>query len=554
MKKSTEINWELFEQKYMSILQTRVLLADTQNIIGEIGRGSGKTTEMFSPRIVRVTYAMPRSICLLVGPTYTFLLETIVPGIITYLAKNYTRGLHYEYGKRPPKHFKMPYTEVTRWEHTFSFAWGTVLQFVSNDRPESALGHNAAHIFVDELLRIKETDFIERILPTLRGDRQIHGKSHYFGGITAFSSTPNFENDNDWWLNYEQNMDKELIEEIMYVAYRIKLARYHLVNSQNEKEKKRMQAFINRWESRLTEKRKGATYYVKGSSFSNLLILGLDYIKNQLKGSRSNLDRFKLSILGIRPNKVKDMFFGKFARHHIFDDSYRYNNIDLYAVDGKYYKTSRDLKHCDAKQPLLMGYDPGNFMSAVISQEKNKEHRVLKNLYVITPDQHFELARKIHEFFMYHERKTIYLYYDRAGNQRIYKNNPKGETDAQILRKELEDLGWSVHLMSLANRTIFYWEHYLLLNIILGEKDKRVPRLRICQNECEELISSIYMSPLKRTEGVIELDKSSEKKLAYEDQAYWSTQIPSALMYLLFGLYEKYLPSGDKGYQDYEGV
>lgn len=48
----------------------------------------------------------------------------------------------------------------------------------------------------------------ERVIPTLRGDRQIHGKSHYFAGITGFSSTPNFENDHDWWLDYEQNMDK----------------------------------------------------------------------------------------------------------------------------------------------------------------------------------------------------------------------------------------------------------------------------------------------------------------------------------------------------------
>ena len=552
--KTSDINWDLFEEKYNSVLQTKVLLADTQNIIGEIGRGSGKTTEMFAPRLVRVAYDMPRSIILLVGPTYTFILETVVPGIITHLAKNYIRGIHYEYGVRPPKHFRLPYTEVIKWDHTISFAWGTVVQFVSNDRPESAIGKNAAHIFVDEMLRIKETDFIERILPTLRGDRSIHGKSHYFAGITAFSTTPNFENDYDWWLSYEENMNKALIEEILYVSYRISQAKFKMLNTSDEKERLQMQNFVRRWSEKLNEKRKGATYYVKGSSFSNLKILGLDYIKNQFRGSKSNFDKFKLSILGIRPNKVKDMFFGKFAAHHIYHDSYKYNNIDLYSVDGKYEKTSRDLKHCDSNRPILMGLDPGNFMSAVFAQEKNKELRIIKNIYVIHPDQQLELAKKINDFFQHHARKTIYLHYDRAGNQRKYKDNPKGETDAQIMKKDLETFGWTVHLMSIGKGSIYYWQHYLLLNILFSEKEKRTPRIRIDQNECEELISSIYMSPLKKTEGVIELDKSSEKKLDLHDQAFWSTQISSSLMYLLFGLYEKYLPSGSVNVQDYEGV
>jgi len=89
---------------------------------------------------------------------------------------------------------------------------------------------------------------------------------------------------------------------------------------------------------------------------------------------------------------------------------------------------------------------------------------------------------------------------------------------------------------------------------LLSEREKKNPRLRICQNECEELISSIWMSPVKRTEGNIELDKSSEKKLDFEDQAYWSKQIPSAWMYLLFGLYEKLLPARVHSYGDYQGI
>lgn len=552
MNKS-KIDWEQFEEKYNSIFQIRALLADPQFLFAELGRGSGKTVEILAPRLLRVSYDMPRSTLLLASSTYTSLISTIVPVMTTYLEQHYIRGVHFVSGKQPPKHFRLPYTPVIDHKHTISFAWGTVVQLVSVDRPESAIGKNAAHLFCDELLRIKETSMTERVIPTLRGDRQIHGKSHYFGGITGFSSTPNFENDHDWWLNYEQNMDKELIEEIMAVAFKVSQAKYKLTNTKSDKVRNELTRFVNKWTEKLRDKRKGATCYLKGSSFTNLRVLGMEYIKDQLTSSRSNFDTFKLAVLGIRPKRVGNMFFGKFSKNHIYEDSYQYHDIEIYSIEDDFNKTSRDLKYCQPGKPLLAGMDPGDFMSIVFAQEQGKELRVLKNLYVYNPDQHFELAQKINEFFKHHRRKTIYLHYDRAGNQRKHKNNPKGETDAIILKTELQSLGWTVQLLSLRKRTIFFWEHWLLLTKLFSERDSNTPRIRICQYECEELISSIWISPLKRNEGKIELDKSSEKKLNFKDQAFWSTQIATSLMYLLFGLYEKFLPNKSEQ-QDYPGL
>jgi hypothetical protein len=76
----------------------------------------------------------------------------------------------------------------------------------------------------------------------------------------------------------------------------------------------------------------------------------------------------------------------------------------------------------------------------------------------------------------------------------------------------------------------------------LGESENNTPRLRICNNEATELISSIKKSPMKKEKGIPTLDKSSEK-MAYHLQAENSTQIATALMYLVYGLYNKFLPS-----------
>ncbi len=567
--------------KYCSVLQHKVLLTDTQNLIGEVGRGSGKTTEMFAPRIVRVSYSMPRSTMLLVAPTYAFIMDTIIPGIITYLGKHYTRGIEYEYGKEPPKHFLRPITPVGRYKHSLSFAWGTTLLWGSLDRPESIVGKNVVHVFADELLRIDETDFVERVVPTLREDRELYGHSHYFGGITGFSSTPNFENDNDWWLKYAENVNQAAIDEIENMAFDVLQAQGQLLYAENDLEEyqkegnefkigsttkkiKRLSGYIARQSAKLSEKRhseSGKWAYIKGSSFSNLAILGLDYIKRQFSGARSNFDKFKLSILGIRPERVKEMFFANFGKGHIFKDSYVYHTDsknNVLETIGERRRNSSDLKYCDPTKPLIFGYDPGNFMSLVVAQERPHELRIIKNFYVWTPKQHFDLAAELTEFFKPHERRSIELYYDRAANQRkeLYANNPKGKTDIAIFKRCLEDLGWRVELRTpFDQRTIEHWEHYLLIDVLLTERQKNTPRLRFCQFEAEELISSIYMSPIKREKGSgIELDKSSEKKLNYDDQPWYSTQLPSALMYMLFGKYEKYKPEGMKNSFDIPGL
>lgn len=566
-----------FTQKYNSVTQTKAMLADPQNLIGELGRGSGKTTEILAPRYMRVSYGMPRAELALAGPSYTFVIDTILRGLLTYLNKHYIRGVHFEYGQEPPKWFKRPYTEVTDWKHTISHPWGTVTSFIGLDRPNtSGPGRNFAHVFIDELLRISATNFTERLLPTKRGDREIHGNSHYFGGFTGFSSTPNFDNDYDWWLGLEKNMDAGLMEEIMFVALKVSQSLAKVEIWKNEKSKaekannweliKKLEpkiekyiSFATRWEARANDKRKGETYYMKGSSFTNLVVLGLNYMKEQYEGSGKNISKFKLSILGIRPKRVENLFFSKFSKKHIYEDSYKYNEIDLISVDGSFQKTARDLKYCNPNKPLLMGYDPGDFQSIVVAQEfDNKQTlRIFKNFWAYLPEEHFDLARKINEFFAYQQSRVIFLYYDRAGNKKLqkYKDNRKGETDAKVLKHELEQLDWTVHLMNENQRTIFHWEHFLLFSRLLGEKEARVPKLRFCQYETEQLISCIYSSPIKRTDtGDIEMDKSSEKKLDKEDQVWFSTQLPTALWYLVFGLYEKWLPQRDNGMIDYEGL
>lgn len=552
-----KIDQGIYTENYYSVAQILAKLADPTFLYVECGRGSGKTTHILGPRLDRVQNAMPGSCLVLASSTYKSIFDNILPGLMEYFHDTYAQGYYYEIGKEPPIHFKKCNTYIENWKHTISFWNGTVVQFVSCDRPESALGKNAAHLFVDEMLRIPEDRFAERIIPALRSDRAKFGHSHYFMGITGTSSTPNFETDEDWWMKYEKNMDAELIGIIQELAYVLDGYKVDLIEARAASDTAREQKLLStvqRWEKRLTELRRGQTYYMRASSFSNIKILGIDYIENQVKNIKDE-DKLNTSIFAIRKSKVKDLFFGKFSKEHIFTDSYKYDRLDQISagsVAGEF--SSRDLKYCDPLQPLYAGYDPGPFTSLVIAQRNMAKHefRAIKDFCVIHPEQHEELAEKVCRFFSYHRNKTIMLHYDRAANQHDPRwrdfypvTGDLNDTDAMLLRKAFQKRGWTVRLMSLGAPTIYYAQHYRLLNILFGKVEGSRDRMLIDGNECEALVSSIYHSPLKRSEGRIVLDKSSEKELDYPDQRLYSTQVATAYMYLLWGEYKKLLPASD---------
>jgi len=556
---------ELFQKTYLSALQTKIKLADPQTLICELGRGSGKTTHIMASRLDRIQNSMPTSLLTLGAATYRDIFSNILPGLLEYFSENYERGMYYERGKEPPRHFKPCVTPIFDWKHTISFCNGTVVKFVSADRPESVLGISTAHGIFDELLKIKKDFMQERFMPTLRADRSKFGHSPYFMGWSGFTSTPNFETDEDWFLDMEKEMNQELINLIIEIAYEVDFRLYELEiarQSLNFEKIKKLERFIERWNQRLDELRRNQVLYVRASSFSNLKILGIDYILNQVKSIRDK-DMLYTSIFGIRKLKVKDMFFGKFGKQHLFDDGYDYRYIDLISAGDKVEESCKHLRYYDKKLPLYAGYDAGPFSSMVFAQRNRsqKEFRLIKDMWVWNPEQQPELAKKIDDFFQ-GGRKEIFIHYDRAANQKdpqwkkFYSNyKPLGvnDTDAKLLKEELVKLGWTVHLLSPKQETIYYSQHYRLLNLLFGKHDGRQDKILIDKNECEALVSSINHSPLKRHEGRIILDKSSER-LSFDQQAYNSTQLSSALMYLLWGEYNKLLPDSDRDMNTPQGA
>ncbi|MDD4009532.1 MAG: hypothetical protein PHQ67_06930 [Fermentimonas sp.] len=555
------------ENHYMNMVQLRATAVDANILIAEMGRATGKTEGVFGPRIIRVSDSMPGEVSFLVHKTYAALFTNVWPNIQGYFSRPVgdgrrtmlEEGQDYIVGSsKIPTHFKRPRRPVAYPKHSIMFRNGHHLQLVSSEQPESVAGQSGVHAFIEEMKHQKGEKIKTRLFPALRGSPASIRMSPYYQGITGVSDTARVDmGEDNWFEEYEKNVDNQLINEIVTVSLRINDAKVNIYRARemerNEKNPLVQEAIrlqvekeertLALWEPRLNDMRRNATYYMRASSFANKDILGPKFFKTQMESL--TMDEFLVAICAIRQKAVVDRFFVNYVpSQHQYSDSYKYESILKMDLKEHFRLTSFYLKQYNPREELLLGYDPGNFSSLVVAQEKSPEDtRIIKEFTCYAPHDQTDLARDFNDFFGADAKnKTIKLYYDRAANKRKEEWD-QISTDAKILQRELESYGFIVELMNEGQAVIYYWQQYKLLQFIFGDRSNAVPRVTICENECPDLCSSIMLSPRKYTDGKIELDKSSERKIPLHLQAGLTTQLPSALIYLLFGRYSERLPS-----------
>ena len=557
------------EGKYMNKMQLKVNCIDTNVIIAEVARGAGKTEGIITPRMIRVSDAMPGEMSYIVHKTYVALMTNIIPNIRAAFSQLtpagrplLEEGVHYVIGaKKLPSHFNKPRRPITYPKHSLVFVTGHHLKLVSSDMPESSAGDSVVHAFIEEMKLQKGQNLRSRIFPAMRGSVGKIRECPYYQGITGVTDTARIDlGEDNWYEEYEKNMDEDVIGDIVNAALHhdkalrkifeinaaIKSETNPLILEKLQQNKFRLSHRVELWKPILSEMRKNHSYYIKASSFVNKDFLGPKFFQTQLESLSE--DEFLSSICNIRIRKVVNMFFCNFKKEkHCYSDSYKYSSILSFDLGDTFKLTASYLKYFRQSEPLLLGYDPGAFSSLVVAQQDDRmaEFRIQKEFFVYSPWDQVHLASQFAEFYGedYDKDIEILLYYDRAGNKRK-EAQEQITTDARLLQRELESHGFRVRLMNERQRTIYHYEQFKLLAMLFSDKYKSLPNVLIDENECKNLVSAINLSPLKkRADGRIELDKSSEVKVPMQYQAGLSTQLPSALIYLLFGRFADKLPS-----------
>lgn len=548
-----------FLDLYMNRMQLLASIIDPNKLFVEAGRGTGKTEGIIGPRTIRVASSMPRETSAFAHKTYMALFSNIIPNLIAYYNASKTpsgepllkEGVDFVIGEKDlPKHFIQPRYPLEHPEHTICFANGHNIRLVASDQASSIAGSNIVHGFIEEMKHNSGEKLRTRLFPAFRVGRLSQGaeqttKSPYYAGITGVSDTARVSlKEDDWFIEYEKKVNHQLIEDIITVSLHVEKAKFNILTGKNVVAN---QKIIDKYLPILNQMRSLATYYIRVSTLVNKEVLGQKYFQTQME--TLPMDELLTSIFSIRERSMENSFFPLLDEEsHFYDDSYTYKSIlslnlkDSFTLDAGY------LKHYNPKEKILLGYDPGSFASLVVAQEKRAENtlRVLKEVFVYSPEDIPDLARKFAQFFATKRDRRVDLYYDRAGNKK--EERLAFETAAKELKKEIEKYGFRVQMMNLGQKTIFHWEHYSLFNRILSNQERDCPRLLIDNNECPYLKSAMFScKKVRGAAGPVELDKSTEKKLPLNMQAGLSPQIPSALMYLVYGKYQKWLPGKDFG-------
>lgn len=534
---------------YQNKVQTLCRLVDSNKLYAVWGRGTGKTSNVTTPRILSCAGEMPGETSAISHKSFVALFQNVIPTILATFNQEVTmpdgqkrpmlrEGLDYVVGQKDlPRHFKKPRFPMLYPERTIVFANGFNVQAVSTDRPDSIAGRSLVHAFFEEMKYSDGEKVRSRIIPAIRTSRigsgsDVH-RSHLHGGITGVSDIGRMTiGEDNWFTDYEKDVNPQLIEDIVSLAL--------ILNKAGQEGTEKAAAKIAKYGPLLAAMRKRAVYYLRASTFANRDVLGFDYFRTQFDSLSES--EFLTSICSILDRNRENLFFELWDESkHTYTDGYRYQALDKLTLSDTFTVDASYLKHYDPAKKILLGFDPGAFASMVAAQEDRGENtlHIQKEFFVFPPDDLPDLARAFNAFYgPAAKNRNIDLHYDRAGNKKNARR--ENETDARELAAELRKLGWNVTLKSIGQRTIFYYEHYRLWKRLLAETERKVPRIRIDANECPHLVSAMYCCKKVPGSSPVELDKRPEKTVPIDMQAGLTPQIPSAMTYLVWGLYSDF--------------
>lgn len=522
-----KIDGHTSELRQTSWLKMVIDLIGPKNLYIIAGRGTGKTSDILADRAMEIVYDMPGALIAFVGDTYMNLHKNTVKTFLDgwerlgWREATDTQAGHFVVDKQPPSYFERPSSRVDTYKHTITTFNGTVFNLVSMDRPSSGAGNNYQHLLGDEAKYFKEAK-LKKLTPAIRGDYVKYGSSIYYRGRTFTTDYPdaNDVREENWILRQRSAMDKKQIQAALdcaMVVNEIRSEYYQAQLLQDTDKLKRIANKLQKWEERLYKIRTNSTLFYIASSFVNVDILTEGYFFEQFQ--ELEFEDYKTSILSMKPSlEVGSRFYGNLDETHFYSDGYNYDYYDKFGLRDNITQTSRGLRYIRTNAKLEAGADFGNMNSLVVGQEQLPNYRIFKNFHTLAPDWIPELAKQFLSFFDSHSHKELDLYYDRSGNQyRKAKQDLASKLKNEIEKQpgpdgRLKPTGWRVNLMNVGAGNVTHTQEFDLMNEMMGNKSKALPRLLIDMFECKELKSSLELAPLtKDKKGNVEKVKKSEK-------------------------------------------
>jgi len=472
-------------------------LSPARTTVLQWGRRTGKTT-FRNYRWAKINEDMPRSTGVFIGMSYQQILTRIVPSIIAGLEMfGIYKDLHYFIGKQAPRNWRTSwgraYMPPEKHDHYITFWTGVGIHLISQDVKGDGRGITADWLDADECGELNYEKIESDVKPTISGTNTREFEKSRFFASELYTGTVPLTPDGNWF----NKMEEDAIANPKQCAY------------------------------------------IRATALDNKDNLRKGYLEEE-KGRSTAGWIYDAEYLNIRPKFVKDGFYGMLDKdiHCYLDYDYSF-----YIKVGQHQdcRGDRDLVK---GQPLILGIDWGHAINCLTVNQHLKtinEYRTLKDFFVLGEDGKIQddLFQDFHNYYHYHQstNKDLYLWYDNTGNVHTGVTRKKR---AEMARDFLRAKGWKVHLMTLGGKNPQHDEKYLLWQMILSEKDHRLPKYRMNQGNCKWLYISMKNAKAKRKSNkLIEKDKSSEKSKRIKRQE--ATDFSDANDTPIHGLFKRFL-------------
>ncbi|MBR6457600.1 MAG: hypothetical protein IKS71_03280, partial [Bacteroidales bacterium] len=265
------------EQKvtYLNRPQQLTMLVGAHTEIDVCGRRLGKSFGIVSRRIKRNVLFMPGSTGAFVASSFKQARTRTLPAALSGLAEaGFVEGLHYILGKKPPERlgFAKPLVPVQNYEDVVTFFNGTQMIIISQDVKLSSNSLTLDWIVGDEAKGLDFDKLKEETFPANGGTRRYFSSCPWHHGILFTSDMP-VQKSGRWLTNYREKATPDLVEAIEALV----LLRWKIKTTKEEgpAKEKRLRSI----EADIAALRRRCLMYNEFSTFENVDVVGLDYIK-----------------------------------------------------------------------------------------------------------------------------------------------------------------------------------------------------------------------------------------------------------------------------------
>lgn len=436
---------------YLNPIAILFLMAKQTVKILIAGRGFGKSFLMGISIMIKIRF-MPRSRGLLGGATYTQILTNILlPMKSAWSWFGYKEGEDYVIGKRPPKHFEEPFQKPDRYENVITWWNGTTVIMASMDRPQLIRGGNYDWSLFDEGLLIKQDEYQQIIVPTIRGSHIVFQDKPGHLSQEIYSSMP--YGTNGAWL-----LDKKVEAE----------------NPEND------------------------TFYIEGTSWHNRKVL----TDKVLKGWKRTMKKiiYLIEVMNVRVRQFGNIFYPALKERHWYTNTFNYEYIDKLGTDpDKLKQDCRWDNDYDPDKEINVSHDFGAFNCIMVDQEWKEDPRfhdqetvrVINFMHTQHPRVLKDLAKDFCEYYKYARKKVVVQWGDKSGN--------KAEANSKYSYFEefatiLESHGWQV-IPADKGDAGHLARHQFIIEMH-KEEDPRLPVVRYNQNNCKDLRIALESTPM----------------------------------------------------------